>query len=140
MKSVEFQLDSRLQRDSEWVGLLDLCQIRLIFDRRYPWFVLIPQIDGACEVHHLTEEQQRQLWDESRRLAQAMETAFEPDKMNVAALGNVVSQLHVHHIARYKDDEQWPAPVWGRGEMVPYTAEEKKAQIGKLLAALQSTE
>jgi diadenosine tetraphosphate (Ap4A) HIT family hydrolase len=107
-------------------------------DANYPWFILVPCREDVREIHHLDTADQQQLLRESVQLAQAMEQAFTPDKLNVAALGNMVPQLHVHHVARYRDDPAWPAPVWGRAPARPYAAEQLAETKTRLLAALSA--
>ncbi len=113
-------LDSRLERDGARIGHFPLCWLLLMHDSNYPWFVLVPDRDGAREIHDLSRADQIQLIDESSALARALEKAFSPDKLNIAALGNIVAQLHIHHIVRYKGDPAWPEPVWGKHPPVPY--------------------
>ena len=118
--SESFQLHPRLAADCIRVGQLPLSMLLLLNDARYPWFVLVPRRTGVSEVFELAEDDQRQLWQESARLSRFMKQAFHADKLNVAALGNLVPQLHIHHVARYRSDSAWPGPVWGVGEAVPY--------------------
>ncbi|MFO7577750.1 MAG: HIT domain-containing protein [Pelovirga sp.] len=117
-----FVLDARLQRDTHDFGSLSLCRLLLMNDATYPWLILVPQRQGIREIHHLEETDRRQLWEESVLLAEWMETYFTFAKLNVAALGNVVSQLHLHHVGRSPGDPAWPAPVWGHGSPRPYPA------------------
>jgi diadenosine tetraphosphate (Ap4A) HIT family hydrolase len=131
-----FQLHPRLAADCEQLGRFSLCQLLLLRDANYPWFILVPQKEDITEIHHLGEADQQQLLRESVLLARAMERAFAPDKLNVAALGNLVPQLHVHHIARYREDPAWPAPVWGRLPAKPYQADQLAETAGRLIAAL----
>ncbi len=119
-------LHAQLKQDCHVLGRFPLSLLLLLDDAQYPWFILVPQRRDVCEIHHLCEADQQQLLRESVILAQAMERAFTADKMNVAALGNVVPQLHVHHIARFRDDPAWPAPVWGRLPPVAYAPDELK--------------
>lgn len=107
-------LHSQLAADTLLVGDFPLCRLLLMNESRYPWCILVPRRSGAKELHRLDDADQLQLLRESTALARAMEAAFTPHKMNVAALGNVVPQLHVHHIARFRGDPAWPAPVWGK--------------------------
>lgn len=109
----EFVLDSRLAQDSLFVYDLPLCQVRLENVRNFPWLILVPRIANLSEVHQLTPSQQAQLLSESSQCAQALLACFSLDKINVGALGNVVSQLHWHVVGRRKDDDAWPRPVWG---------------------------
>lgn len=119
-----FELDPRLQRDTIELGRLPLCRLLLMNDRTYPWFILVPQRENAREIHHLADEDQRQLWRESALLAGWMESTFSFRKLNVAVLGNIVSQLHMHHVGRCEADPTWPGPVWGQRPPVPYRDEE----------------
>jgi len=131
-----FVLDARLAADTHLIGDLPLSQLRLFDDARFPWFVLVPRIAGARELIDLDESDQRTLLAEVSRLGRVLESDLRPDKLNVAALGNVVPQLHVHVIARFTNDVAWPHPVWGRGERVAYTASERDARIAALRDAL----
>jgi len=101
-------------------------------DANYPWCVLVPELDNMVEVFDLSEDDQKQLNFESSTLLEYLKNEFNADKMNVAALGNVVSQLHIHHIARYKTDIAWPAPVWGAFPAKAYTEDE----LAKCIAIL----
>jgi diadenosine tetraphosphate (Ap4A) HIT family hydrolase len=107
-----FELDSRLGRDSIFLTEDSLCQLRLMNDRRFPWILLIPKIANIREIYELSTAQQRKVWNSSALLAQSMSTTFQATKINIAALGNVVPQLHIHHIARLENDSAWPHPVW----------------------------
>ena len=122
-----FTLDSRLQEDSLVLGDLPLCRLLLSKDANYPWFILVPRRADITEVFELEEADQQQLWVETTALAEALKDAFAADKMNVAALGNVVSQLHMHVIVRQRDDAAWPAPVWGKCPAVAYTDDQVQA-------------
>ena len=119
-----FNLDSRLANDTLHMGDFTLCRLLLMNDRQYPWFILVPRRDAVSELFQLDSEDQRLLWQEATRLAEVLKDTFSADKMNVATLGNMVSQLHMHVIVRRKSDPAWPAPVWGRHPAVPYTAQE----------------
>ena len=132
-----FELDSRLQQDTVMVGRFDLSLVLLHKDANYPWCILVPQREDVREIHHLDVEDQIQLVHESSHLAEVMTDLFRPTKMNVAALGNVVPQLHVHHIARFADDPAWPAPVWGRVEAKVYEEEELARRVRRLRSALE---
>jgi diadenosine tetraphosphate (Ap4A) HIT family hydrolase len=115
-----FQLDSRLAADTIPVGDLALSSVLLLNDARFPWFVLAPRISGASEVTDLSEEQAAQLMQEIRIAARVMMELSKPDKVNVGALGNIVTQLHVHVIGRFRSDPAWPGPVWGHDSRTPY--------------------
>ncbi|SHH77595.1 HIT domain-containing protein [Ferrimonas marina] len=118
-----FELHPQLAADSVLLGRLPLCQVRLSRDSRYPWLILIPEMAGVREIHQLPPEARVQLLAESCQVAELMEQITSADKMNVAALGNMVPQLHLHHVARFQDDDAWPAPIWGKHPARPYEAE-----------------
>ena len=130
-----FALDQRLQQDTLVIGDFPLCRLLLSNDSNYPWFILVPRINGISEVFQLDVADQRILWKETTLLAQLLNEGLGADKMNIGALGNVVSQLHVHVIVRKRDDAAWPAPVWGKHPVQPYT-EEQVAAIRVRLHAL----
>ena len=104
-------------------------------DSRYPWVILIPKVEGIFEIHELAEEQQQLLLGESMRLSKALYHLFSPHKLNIAALGNMVRQLHVHHIVRFENDPSFPKPVWGVGDAVPYDAEALSETVNGLKIA-----
>lgn len=118
--AASFVLDERLAADCFVVTDLELCRILLMNDSRYPWLVLVPRINNLTELADLERAQQHRLLDEIERASAALRTLGSFDKLNIAALGNIVAQLHVHVIARRIDDDTWPAPVWGRGAALPY--------------------
>ncbi len=107
-----FALDSRLQQDTLTIGDFPLCRLLLSNDANYPWFILVPRRDDISELFQLDVADQQQLWQETTALAELLKDLFDADKLNVATLGNVVSQLHMHVIVRKRDDAAWPAPVW----------------------------
>ncbi|TBU99907.1 HIT family protein [Stutzerimonas kirkiae] len=131
-----FILDSRLERDTVSLGDFPLCRLLLMNDAHYPWFILVPRREEVSEVFQLDVADQRLLWQEAGRLAETLKDTFAADKMNVATLGNVVSQLHVHVIARRRDDAAWPAPVWGRQTPIAYTDEQIRGIRDKLRLVL----
>ena len=108
-------LDARLAADTVPVTALALCEVRLLDDRRFPWAVLVPGRPGAVEIVDLDAADRARLIEEIAEVSAAMREAFGPDKLNVGALGNVVPQLHVHVVARFRTDAAWPGPVWGTG-------------------------
>ncbi|MDQ7059499.1 MAG: HIT domain-containing protein [Ghiorsea sp.] len=122
-------LHPKLAQDCFILGQFDLCLLLLINDSQYPWFILVPQRENISEIHHLPPHEQQQLMIESCLLATAIEQAFQADKMNIAALGNIVPQLHIHHIARYKSDIAWPNPVWGAHPAIAYHDNERDIVI-----------
>jgi diadenosine tetraphosphate (Ap4A) HIT family hydrolase len=115
-----FMLDSRLAGDTLPIGDLSLCSILLLNDSRFPWFVLVPRRPGASEFTDLTREDAAELMEEIRIAARVMQDLAKPDKVNVGALGNIVTQLHVHVVGRFRSDPAWPGPVWGHGSRTPY--------------------
>jgi len=119
---MSFQLDTRLETDSVAIGQFGLCQLLLMNDSQYPWFVLVPRRADKTEIFQLSEQDQNQLWLESRLLSMAIMDIYLGDKLNVAAIGNIVSQLHLHHVVRFKDDPCWPKPIWGQLPMKAYSA------------------
>ncbi|MCO4784456.1 HIT domain-containing protein [Marinomonas atlantica] len=131
-----FELDAVLEKDSVWVGDFKLSQLRLINNRKAPWFILVPMRDGVEEIHHLDKSDRLQLMAESCLVAEMIQDIFMPDKLNVAAIGNKVRQLHLHHVARYEQDECWPEPVWGKISYVPYTEEELAEILQKVTGLL----
>jgi len=131
-----FTLDPQLEQDTVLVADWHLCQVRLMNDSRYPWVILIPKVEDVYEIHQLADEQQQLLLGESVRLSKALEQLFAPHKLNVAALGNMVRQLHIHHIVRFEDDASFPRPVWGVGDAVPYEAEALNETVNGLQIAL----
>ncbi|MCK0105420.1 HIT family protein [Marinobacter sp. S0848L] len=133
-----FELHERLAADTHSLGQSALCDVRLMNDRTWPWIILVPAVSGIREIYQLTADQQMQLLKESSALSKGMMELFEGDKMNVAALGNMVPQLHLHHIVRFQDDPAWPGPVWGTQAPVPYTAEELERVTEKLQPVLES--
>jgi diadenosine tetraphosphate (Ap4A) HIT family hydrolase len=129
-------LHPRLTRDCLRLGAFPLCELLLMHDARFPWYILVPRREGAREIHALAEADQQQLLHESCLLARAMAEALSPHKLNIATIGNVVPQLHIHHVARFHDDAAWPAPVWGYGEPVPYVGEAWREASAPVLAGL----
>ena len=119
-----FTLDPRLREDTIDFGQFTLCRLLLMNDCQYPWFILVPQREGLCEIHQLDEVDRQQFWVESNQLSLWMEHFYNFDKLNIAALGNIVSQLHLHHVGRSMDDPAWPGPVWGHRPAVSYSATE----------------
>lgn len=133
-----FTLDERLARDSDLLIRLGLCELRLMRDSRWPWLVLVPQRGGVSEVFDLTPLDQAMLTFEQNTVAAMLKNVSGATKINVAAIGNVVRQLHVHVIARFEGDPNWPGPVWGYQQAIPYAADDQDALTQKLLKALES--
>ena len=133
-----YHLHPQLAADSHPVAAFALCELRLMDDANYPWLVLVPRLAGASEIIDLSPAQRAALSTEIDRAGRLLRDVFRPHKLNVAALGNLVPQLHVHVIARFQDDPAWPAPVWGRIAARPYTPEALVERIGLLREALKS--
>ena len=136
--NADFELDARILGDSRLIGRLPLCQLRLHHDGRYPWVLLVPERAAIREIHELSETDRRALIEESSAVATAMQTLFGADKMNIAALGNMVPQLHVHHVARFATDDAWPGPIWGQHPAKPYAEDALAERVDSLRAAFVS--
>ena len=131
-----WQLHPQLANDTVPVIELALCEVRLMDDANHPWLVLVPRVADMVEIIDLDPAQRTRLASEIDTACRALKALFKPDKLNVAALGNLVPQLHVHVIARYTDDIAWPRPVWGSATARPYAPEELIERVGALRAAL----
>ncbi len=128
-----FCLHSQLEADSVFVAKLELCEVRLITDANYPWLILVPQREDMREIHRLSETDQNLLMKEISFVAEKFEALTGADKMNVAALGNMVPQLHIHVVARFESDAAWPGPIWG----VVAGKEYEHSLLTDLVAAIQ---
>ncbi len=131
-----FALHPQLVKDSIEIAQLPLSTLLLSNDSSYPWFILVPRVADISEIYQLDWQQQQQLLNESSLISELLMQHFSGDKMNIAALGNVVDQLHVHHVVRFKGDACWPKPIWGQQLAVPYTEEALNALIAELLPKL----
>ena len=118
----DFHLDPKIAADSTPVVGLGFSDLRLMNDARYPWLILVPRT-AAVEIVDLDPAERTRLLDEISQVSAALRQVTRCDKLNIAALGNVVPQLHVHIIARHVGDPIWPEPVWGRGPACPYDAD-----------------
>lgn len=135
MNNSGFELAPEIERDSIWLSDWPLCQLRVQNDANYPWFILIPRREAMVEIIDLTVAEQEQLWRESAHLSVFLKAEFQAKKLNIAALGNMVPQLHLHHIVRYQNDAAWPAPVWGKVAAQTYS-ETALQQLKQKLALL----
>lgn len=133
---IKFELHPRLAADCEILGELSLARVLLMKDANYPWVILVPKINDIRELHELSEKDQQQLIAESSFVSARMQDIFQADKMNVAALGNMVPQLHVHIIARFENDPAWPNPIWGAVSPLAYSPEALSEQVKRLQKAL----
>jgi diadenosine tetraphosphate (Ap4A) HIT family hydrolase len=132
-----FQVDLRLAESSTFITQLALSQVRLSHNAAFPWLLLIPQQDSLIEVIDLSPHDQHLLIQEIALVSQVMQKLFHPDKLNIATLGNLVPQLHIHIIARYQNDGAWPHPVWNSGVMKNYEPEQKLCRIDLIQTALR---
>ncbi len=124
-----FILHPQLEKDSVLVTELVLCSVRLINDANYPWLILVPRIANISDIIDLNAAQQQMLWQESALVSRVLKYLFTPDKLNIAALGNMVPQLHLHHIARYQNDVSWPKPIWGQVPSKVYSGEQLMQRV-----------
>lgn len=130
-----WSLHPQLAEDTFEVGDLPLSRVLIIKDSNYPWLLLVPRRAGASDLIDLDEKEQAQLTTETNRVSRALKEITRPDKLNIAALGNVVPQLHVHIIARRMSDAAWPRPVWGVAPPRPYDP----AEAARFAQALRET-
>lgn len=127
-----FCLDERLQADTIYLGRFALSEVLLMNDSRYPWVILVPAQTNLYEYYHLSNDDYDQLMKDSVWVAEKMADFFAAKSMNVGSLGNVVAQLHVHHVARFEGDPAWPGPVWGHSPAVPYDKEALEQRVEAL--------
>jgi diadenosine tetraphosphate (Ap4A) HIT family hydrolase len=132
--AASWSLDSQIERDSVMIGELPLCQVRLMNDANFPWLLLVPRRQNASEITDLVEAEQAQLMREVALAVRALKDETACHKINVAAIGNVVAQLHVHVVARFRTDVAWTKPVWG---FMPARAYENAAMERLLIAVRQ---
>ena len=133
-----FVLHPQLASDSHPIAEFELSSLRLMDDCNYPWLILVPRVADVRELIDLDAAQQTILLGEINRCSRALKAVFRPHKLNIAALGNLVPQLHVHLIARYTDDPAWPAPVWGRTHARPYEPETLVERVKRIRSALDA--
>lgn len=131
-----FELHPQLAKDCFVITDLELCRVLLMNDKNYPWCILVPMREGKKDLYELTDAEQHQFIVESSSLSRVMMHLFKGKKMNIAALGNMVPQLHVHHIVRFEGDPCWPKPVWGQVAPVLYSEKEAQSLMDRLRTAL----
>lgn len=131
-----FHLDEQLANETIFIGDLSLSRVLLMNDSRFPWAIVVPRREGLVEFHDMTPADRRDLMEEAAKVSAALQKLTGAIKMNVATLGNVVRQLHVHVVARSEEDDAWPRPVWAIGERIPYSAEDGAACAAALKAAI----
>src|ERR1700755_3516964 len=130
--SADWSLHSQLKKDTIDIGDLPLSKVLVIKDANYPWLLLVPRRPDGIEIIDLDEVEQAQLMTEINRVGRALKDITKCDKLNIAALGNVVPQLHVHVIARRSSDVAWPRPVWGVSPELEHDPEEVQHFISAL--------
>ena len=131
-----FQLDPRLEADTQLLGAFPLSLLLLSKDANYPWCILVPQREGMREIYQLNEADRQQLLDESCLVAETLADLFGADKINVATIGNMVPQLHMHHVVRFKTDAAWPGPVWGAVAAATYPQQLLTETAERIVTAL----
>ena len=134
-----FELHAQLDADTVDVHQLDLCRVLLMDDATYPWLILVPARPGLRDLHDISPDEDALLMAEVRQTNLTLQALHRPDKINVAALGNQVPQLHIHVIARFTDDPAWPGPVWGKAPRQPYGDAERVAVVDAFRQALENT-
>ena len=127
-----FTLDSQLAADSRPIATLSTSEWLLMNDSRFPWLVQVPRYEDARLLVHLPSDLRQAVRAESDLVVEILRSVFNPDQINVAQIGNVVSQLHIHHVARFRDDELWPKPIWGQTPAVPYREAEYRDRLAML--------
>ena len=131
-----FQIDERLANSSVSLRKIGLFDIRLVDDARYYWLIIVPEIAGASEWDDFDEDTRRDLIELANSLSRSLKRYANADKMNIASIGNMVAQFHLHIVARHKGDDAWPKPIWGHGTAKPYQASQKDhimAALGELI-------
>lgn len=134
---MSFQLHPRLEQDCITIGRFELCRLLMMNDSQYPWFILVPERAGLQEIYQLSKAERELLTEESSYLAETLANLYQADKMNIAAIGNLVPQLHIHHIVRYQTDKAWPAPVWGKFAAEPYTEQQITENLARVKEQLK---
>lgn len=134
MSETAWSLHPQLEKDTTPVGDLPLCRVLAIDDADYPWLVLVPRRCGIVEIADLSAADAARLMEEIAHTSRILKAVTGCDKLNVAAIGNVVPQLHIHIVARWKTDPLWPKPVWGYVTPRPLDAD----RFGRFLRAIRS--
>lgn len=127
-----YKLDPQLQQDTVRLGQFKLCDVLLMNDSQFPWVILVPRRGSTSELYQLSTEERYEQSDESAYVSQRLSDYFEADSMNIAALGNVVPQLHIHHVVRKESDPCWPKPIWGAIQAKPYSKEALEKMVDEL--------
>ena len=116
-----FNLNKRLEADTHYISDLALCRLLIMNNADYPWVILVPRIFNITEIHQLTEMDRKKLEFEVNEISKKLSDYFKADKINIASIGNIVSQLHIHIVVRNKKDLSWPETVWGKSNNHPYS-------------------
>ena len=132
-----FKLDERLKADCEFVANFGVCRLLLMNNASVPWFILVPTVMQATELTQLPMEQQQHVLHEMNQVAAMVTHLYSPHKLNIGALGNVVSQLHIHVIGRFTNDPAWPNPVWGQLAANAYSEAQLAQQLTNIRACLK---
>ncbi len=134
-----FRLHQQLAKDTITLGHYPLCRLLLAKDGNYPWLILVPQVDQITEFHQLSPAQQSQFLIESNEISKVLVEQLQADKINIAAIGNMVPQLHIHHVARYETDPCWPKPIWGQLPAIERSEQETARLIKVITSALHAS-
>ncbi len=134
---MNFKLNPTLKQDSIFITRLELCQLRLMNNADFPWVILVPELNNIVEIMDLKVNEFEKLNSEILQVAKIIKSAFNSDKLNIATLGNLVPQIHIHIVARFKDDKLFPKPVWGH-EFRRYSLEESKETIHSIKIAINN--
>ncbi|QUM76893.1 HIT domain-containing protein [Moritella sp. 24] len=134
----QFLLHQQLAADTIVLGEFPLCQVLLAKDGNFPWLILVPKINDVTEFHQLNGDQQAQFLIESNAVSRLLKDRLSADKINIAALGNMVPQLHIHHVARFKEDVCWPKPIWGQVPAIERTEQQTAVLIEIISTTLQA--
>ncbi len=138
MLSSGFVLHPQLEQDTVWVGELPLSQVRLHTNATWPWLILVPRVPGSPqELADLTVADGQTVYKEILKMSTLLRHLFQPTKLNIGVLGNIVSQLHIHLVARYTDDPAWPGPAWGHSAWQDYTREALAIRLEALAERLK---
>ena len=135
---MSFTLHPRLMADTTVLGDLPLSRVLLAKEALGPWLILVPRYDALREIHHLSEQDQQQLMRESSAVAALLEQDYQAEKINIGALGNLVPQLHIHHIARFSNDVAWPGPIWGNTQGIQRSEDVQQALAEELRQELSN--
>ncbi len=129
---MSFSLHPTLEKDCIELGRLALCRVLLMNDSQFPWLILVPERENLKEIHQLSSDDQQLLMRESCYVAEKLAEHYQADKMNIAALGNMVPQLHIHHVVRYQKDKAWPTPIWGKFDALLYAEQDLEITVARL--------